>query len=162
MAPELSRNRQDFACVTGGRGERYVQHAGFKSQHRAARHIAVTQLKDFFQHRTDFALNQFDFLFYGRARREFLVADHIEHLARGFKPLGVCGGRWDTEGFVRTLWITLVAPDIPATAAPQEIMANALDSSSGKPPIPLVEDGAQFVIIKAVVLEIFVDSSRSD
>ena len=74
-------NRQDLTGVTGGGRERYIQYACFKGQHCTARNVAIAQFEDFLQHRADFALNQINFLLHGSALREFLVADHVEHLA---------------------------------------------------------------------------------
>jgi len=54
--------RQNLARVTGGRSERYIQHASFKGQHRTARNVAVTQFEDFLHYRAYLALNQLHFL----------------------------------------------------------------------------------------------------
>ncbi len=92
---------EEFCRVTRGWCKRHIQYARFKCQHRTARNITITQFEHFIQYCANLALNQFNFQFNRRARREFLLVDHVEHLAGGFQPLNVGSGSRDTPGFVR-------------------------------------------------------------
>ena len=74
-------DRKNFARVTRGWCKRHIQYARFKCQHRTARNITITQFEHFIQYCANLALNQFNFQFNRRARREFLLVDHVEHLA---------------------------------------------------------------------------------